>query len=240
MITVSTTSANARENLALAEARDGVWCTSGVHPLYADRPCDWEEIRSVASHPKCVAWGELGLDNHYEEPPRSIQDRVLSEQLAVIESARSEGLDRPVVVHCREAFDDLLPILSSSGISGDRFVFHCFTGNPDEARAVLDFGAWISFTGVVTFQNAREVAEAARLVPRDRIMVETDAPFLTPAPHRKVWPNEPRYVIDIARFIAELRGESAETFEQVLDNNAERFFSIKLPGCEQGHPPESR
>jgi TatD DNase family protein len=108
-------------------------------------------------------------------------------------------------------------------------VFHCFTGTADDARKVLDFGAWISFTGIVTFHNASGVAEAARLVPADRIMVETDSPFLTPEPHRKVRPNEPKYVVHVARRLAELRGVDLRTLESPLDANAERFFGIKLP-----------
>ncbi len=94
---------------------------------------------------------------------------------------------------------------------------------------MLDFGAWISFTGVVTFRNAREVAEAAKLVPADRIMVETDAPYLTPEPHRKVWPNEPQYVVHTARFLADLRGVEPAAFERQVDGNAERFFGLTLP-----------
>jgi len=230
LITVSTTSGNCREGLRLAREFPDVWCTAGVHPLYADKPCDWDEVRAVARDDRCVAWGELGLDNHYDKPPRADQDRVLSEQLAVIESARAEGLEMPIVLHCREAFDDLLAVLRSAPFDPTKYVFHCFTGTADEARRVLDFGAWISFTGVVTFRNAGEVAEAAKLVPADRIMVETDAPFLTPEPHRKVWPNEPRYVVHTARRIAELRGVEAGAFERQLDENAERFFGIELPG----------
>ena len=228
MITVATTSANAEDSLALAEQFPDVWCSSGVHPLYADQPVDWSVIRAVAEHPRCVAWGELGLDNHYDKPPRPIQDRILTEQLALIESARSDGITKPVIVHCREAFADLVPILAASSIPGDQFVFHCFTAGPDEARLVLDLGAMISFTGVVTFQNAPEVRDAACLVPADRIMVETDAPFLTPKPHRKVWPNEPRYVIHIAEAIADARGIDRSEWESQLDQNAERFFN--LPG----------
>ena len=126
--------------------------------MHPEEPRDWDEVRRVAAHPRCVAWGELGLDNHYERPPRAVQDQVLAEQLAVIEEAARDGLEMPVVVHCRQAFDDLLPVFRATSLDPARFVFHCFTGSPDDARAVLDFGAWISFTGVVTFRNARAVA----------------------------------------------------------------------------------
>jgi TatD DNase family protein len=229
MITVSVTAANGAESRAIAERFDNVWCTAGMHPLYADAARDWEAIRRAAEHPKCVAWGELGLDNHYDRPPRPLQDEVLAEQLAMIETARRDGLDKPVVVHCREAYDELIAIFRASTLDRQRFVFHCFTAGPEDARRVLDFGASISFTGVVTFRNAPEVGEAAKLVPADRIMVETDAPFLTPAPHRKIRPNEPKYVVHTARHIAELRGVDPIEFEQQLDINAERFFGIALP-----------
>jgi len=226
-ITVGTTPEDSAAALKLAQTYDNVWCSAGMHPLYANEPRDWAKLREVALDEKCVAWGELGLDNHYDDPPRTLQDEVLAGHLACIESWENQmGRRKPIIVHCRNAFDELLAVFRESPFEGDRFVFHCFTGGPDEARMVLDFGAWISFTGVVTFRNAKEVAEAARLVPADRIMVETDAPFLAPEPMRKVFPNEPQYVVHTARYLAELRGVSAEEFERVLDANAERFFGI--------------
>jgi TatD DNase family protein len=223
VITVAVGAEDCTRALALAERYDNVWCTAGAHPLHADEPCDWDVVRSVAAHDRCVAWGELGLDNHYDEPARAVQDRVLAEQLAVIESA---GDAKPIVVHCRDAFDDLLAVLGATTLDPARFVFHCFTGGPDDARRVLDFGAWISFTGVVTFKNAPDVAEAAKLVPLDRMMVETDAPYLTPEPHRKIWPNEPQYVVHVAERIAQLRGMDPEELEAQLDANARNFFGI--------------
>ncbi len=227
-ITVSTTTANALASLALAREHEDLWCTAGVHPLHSDEPVDWAAMRLAGSHPKCVAWGELGLDRHYSTPPFDLQRRVLGEQLAQIEAWRGEGLEKPVVIHCREAFDDLLPVLRSSSLPPERFVFHCFTGTPRDARLVLDYGAWISFTGVATFRNATVVADAARLVPRDRLMVETDSPFLTPDPFRTVRPNEPKYVVHVARRLAELRHEPAEDLEAALDANAERFFGLAI------------
>ena len=228
-ITVSTTSDNCRAGLALAQQHEHVWCTAGAHPLYADEPCDWSVVKEVARHPKCVAWGELGLDNHYDKPLRAAQDALLQEQLAFIEGCTNEGLTKPIVVHCRKAVDDLLPIFRAAPFDHSRYVFHCFSETVDDARRILDFGAWISFTGIVTFKNAAEVAEAAKLVPADRIMVETDAPFLSPEPMRKMFPNEPKNVVHTARFIAKLRGVSPVDFEQQLDANAERFFGIDLP-----------
>ncbi|MCH8259498.1 MAG: TatD family hydrolase [Planctomycetes bacterium] len=227
-ITVSTTSENCRAGLELAQQHEQVWCTAGAHPLYADEPCDWAVVREVAQHPKCVAWGELGLDNHYDKPLRSAQDTLLERQLAFIESCSNEGITKPIVVHCRKAVGDLLPIFRAAPFDPSRYVFHCFSETVDNAKEILDFGAWISFTGIVTFKNAAEVAEAAKLVPGDRIMVETDAPFLSPEPVRKMYPNEPKNVVHTARFIAKLRGVDPVDFERQLDANAERFFGIEL------------
>lgn len=230
-ITIATTSPDCLRAAALAHAHPNLWHSAGIHPLHSDEPIDWSQVKSASASPKCVAWGELGLDNHYDHPPRSVQDKVLTEQLEFIQGVEaSRPSSRPLIIHCRDAFDELLSVFRSTPLDPSRFVFHCFTGTPDDARKVLDFGAWISFTGVVTFHNAGEVAEAARLVPADRIMVETDSPFLTPEPVRKVRPNEPKYVVHIARRIAELRGVDSVDFERQLDENAQRFFGISLGG----------
>ena len=230
-ITISTTTSDCLEALKIADTFDNVWCSSGVHPLHSDEgPHVWANLRMVAQHKKCVAWGELGLDNHYKEPARSVQDAVLAEQLAFIEGCAKEGIVKPVVIHCREAFADLLPVLRRSTLDSSRFVFHCFTGNAAEARQVLDFGAWISFTGVVTYKNAPEVREAAMLVPKDRIMVETDAPYLSPDPHRGTRPCQPWMTMLTARKLAEVRGEDFDAFHAQVNENAGRFFGIATDG----------
>lgn len=228
MITVTTTTANARENLALAERFDNVWCSAGVHPLHTDEERDWSGLRAVAEHSKCVAFGELGLDNHYNKPPRAMQDQVLSEQLAMLEAWKREGLVKPIILHCRKAYTELIAILRSTPFDPARLVFHCFSGDSNDARLILDFGAWISFTGIVTFKNAPEVSEAAKLVPLDRMMVETDAPFLSPEPLRKVWPCEPAFVVHTAARIAALRGLSPGEFEAQVDENTRRFFGVEF------------
>lgn len=233
VITIATTTADSHDTLRLAHEHENIWCTAGVHPLYSDqKPHDWDAIREIAKDPKCVAWGELGLDNKHSRPPRPIQDLVLTTELAFIESCRADGIDLPVVIHCREAFDDLLPVLRATTLDPARFVFHCFTGTPDDARAVLDFGASISFTGVVTYKNAEYVAEAAKLVPADRIMVETDAPFLSPDPKRGERPCLPGYARYTAEFLAKIRGTPFEEFHEQIDRNTESFFGIAVPKPE--------
>lgn len=230
-ITISTSSRDCGSALEIASRHDRVWSTSGVHPLYTDTgPHDWNEIVRCARSPRCVAWGELGLDNHYPEPSAVVQRRVLADQLAVIESCRSDagepGLGKPVVIHCREAFDDLIPILAASSIPGDRFVFHCFTGTTEEAARVLDLGAMISLTGVVTYSNAEELQRAAVFIPSDRLMCETDAPYLAPVPRRGERPCRPWMVSLTARFLADLRGLNFGAFCDGLDQNTSRFFRI--------------
>ncbi len=225
-ITISTTSQDAPSALALAKHHERIWCSSGVHPLYADKgPHDWKALAFIARDPKCVAWGELGLDNHYDNPPKDIQRAVLHEQLAFIEQTNKE-VNLPVVLHCRKAFDDLIPILRATSLPPERFVFHCFTGDAADARKAIDFGAHISFTGVLTYKNAPEVREAAALVPLDRVMVETDAPFLSPEPKRGVRPNEPAFVVHVARRLAEIKAIPFEHLHEQLNKNTRNFFGI--------------
>jgi TatD DNase family protein len=228
MITIATTSEGSLENLEIAKSHDNIWCSAGVHPLYADEPIDWAQVKAAGEDDLCVAWGELGLDGYHPKPSIDVQREVLRTQLRHLEKWSHEGLEKPIVIHCRDAYDMLLPELEASSLPRDRYVFHCFTGTPDEAEQVLEFGAMISFTGVVTYRNATAVAEAAKIVPEDRIMVETDAPYLSPEPLRGTHPNEPANVMHTARFLAKLRGCPEKEFERTLDENACRFFGINL------------
>jgi TatD DNase family protein len=231
-ITIATTSHDTLEALALAKAHPSVWCSAGVHPLHAgEGPHNWGAIALAARDERCVAWGELGLDNHYPEPLPVIQRAVLDEQLDMI--ARAERGDdgrapfrRAIVIHCREAFAELVPILARSVIDPTRLVFHCFTGTRAEALKVLDLGAMLSFTGVATYRNAAEVREAARLVPADRIMIETDAPYLSPEPVRSTRPCQPAFARHTALNLAALRGEPFDRFHEQINRNTERFFGI--------------
>lgn len=243
-ITISTTTFDCLHALEIARAHERVWCTAGVHPLYSDvsgsgghrQPLPehvWSNLAMVARDRKCVAWGELGLDNHYPEPAHDVQLRVLDEQLAFIASVNHDGpggigkaRGLPIVLHCREAFDDLIPRLKSAGIDGERCVFHCFTAGEREMRLLLDFGAMVSFTGVVTYPSATELRAAAKLVPADRFMVETDAPFLPPVPHRGKRPCLPAWVAHTAHAIAELRGVSFSKLHDQVNPNTQRFFAI--------------
>ncbi len=225
LITVGTTPPDCYKALDLSHQYPNVFATVGVHPHYAAgvHPDDMRvAYRELAEDPRVVALGEMGLDQHYPDPSLADQQRVLNLQLEIC-----APLNKPIIIHNREATDLTIAQLSASGIDPARFVFHCFTGEADELEAILTFGAMVSLTGIVTFSSARNLAEASDMIPLDRLMMETDSPYLTPAPHRKVRPNEPKYVIHTAEFISERRGLSFDEFVKQMDANAERFF--KLP-----------
>jgi TatD DNase family protein len=224
LISVATDGADALEARQIAEHFPNVYFSSGIHPLHADGDWMWEYVLEAARDPKCVAWGELGLDRHYSDPDFNLQKQLLEEHIALIEGEKDDN--RPIIVHCRKAVDDLLPIFEASTLAGDRFVFHCFTETPAEAKKILDLGAMISFTGVVTYKNAAEVVAAAELVPIERMMVETDSPYLSPEPVRKERPNEPKNVVFTASFLADLFGIALSDFESQTDQNATRFFNL--------------
>lgn len=236
-ITISTTTLDCLDALAIAKQHANVWCTSGVHPLYSsDGPHLWHNLGIVAQDNKCVAWGELGLDRHYNEPAFSLQQQVLDEQLAYIKAWHAEhNRTLPIVLHCREAFDDLVPVLVASGLDCSRMVFHCFTASEREMRMLLDIGSMVSFTGVATYPNAKDLHKAIALVPLDRMMIETDAPFLSPHPHRSVRPCEPWMASLTARAIAAQRGLAFEAFASLINANTQRFFGIAVPNPVGGY-----
>ena len=233
MITVGTTPADAANAVALAHAHDGVNATVGLHPHHCDEGADRAALRDVmqryAGDARVVALGEMGLDYHYDDPPRDVQQRTFQWQLEIaaeLSAGDAAAGEMPLIIHNRKATDDVLAMIGDSGLAGERFVFHCFSGDREAARRILDIGAMISFTGIVTFKNATDVADAADHVPMERLMVETDSPYLTPAPYRKLRPNEPRYVVEVARCLAERRGMSFEEFTAQADANAARFFAL--------------
>jgi len=209
--------------LELARGRREVFSTAGLHPHEAKAADERyiEVIGSLAAEPGNVAVGEIGLDYHYDHSPRPDQRRVFAEQLDL-----ARRLGKPVMIHTREAFEDTLAILGESGIDGRQVVFHSFTGGPAEARKALDIGAVVSFSGIVTFKGAQDVRQAAMLVPADRIVIETDGPYLAPEPVRKMWPNEPANVAHVAARLAAIRGAKPEDFAELATANAIRFFHL--------------
>ena len=230
LITVGTTPEDAGRAVDLADRFEGVYATAGLHPHYADRWPDRtavvEGLRSRLMHPRVVAIGEMGLDKHYPDPPLEVQETAFRWQL---ELAAEVSDPLPIIIHNRKATDEVLGLIRASGLPGERFVFHCFTGDDRELDAILGLGAMVGFTGIVTFRNARALAESAIRTPLDRLMVETDSPYLAPEPHRKVRPNQPRFVVEVARFLAEARGVELDEFTRQVDANAVRFFGLKRP-----------
>ncbi len=228
MVSVGTSPGDARKALALARRFEGVYVTAGLHPHYATPGADFsllaEELRALLEEPEVVAIGEMGLDYHYDQPDRATQRAAFAMQLGIMRDLP----ELPGIIHNREATDDTLAVLRDEGVDAGRFVFHCFTGTAGEVEKILEAGACVGFTGIVTFGSAAEVAVASDRVPLDRLMIETDSPYLTPSPYRKVRPNEPKYVATVAAFLAARRGMSVEAFTSATDANAERLYG--LPG----------
>jgi len=196
----------------------------GFHPHEADNVSeeDLAEMARLWQQPSVVAVGEMGLDYHYDFADRVRQRDAFSRQLAA-----AFDVDKPLVIHCREALDDAIPLLIDHGYARRRVVFHCFTGTADEAERIAHHGWRISFTGVVTFRKSKELQEIARAYPANQIMVETDAPYLSPVPVRGKHPNEPAHVAHTARFLAELRGVSFEELSDQIMRNATEFFKLQ-------------
>ncbi len=220
MVTVGTDAAHSASALDVAHAHEGVWATVGLHPHDAVQGVD--SIVPLLSQPKVVAVGECGLDYHYDNSPRPVQREAFAAQIAL---ANERG--RTLVIHTREAWDDTLTLLESSGVP-ERTVFHCFTGGPAEARRCLDLGAYLSFSGIVTFKSAGEVRAAAALCPLDRLLVETDAPYLAPAPHRGSR-NEPALIPVVGAAVATVRGLDTGEVAQATWSNAHQAFDLQPP-----------
>jgi TatD DNase family protein len=207
----------------IAEAYPFIYTTVGVHPhearLFDDELC--ARLADLAQHPKVIAWGEIGLDYHYDNSPREVQRDAFRKQLRM---ARERRL--PISIHTREAEADTLAILDEewkdSGLGG---VIHCFTGTRGFAEAALERDFLISFSGVLTFKNAEDLRETARVLPIDKILIETDAPFLAPVPYRGRR-NEPAYVVETARSIAELRGTRSDEIGCKTSENFTRLFKV--------------
>jgi len=227
MVSVSVDIDDAAAASKLASRHADVWCTAGVHPCGAGGEHEVEALGSLIRVPRCVAWGEMGLDGHWPDPPLKRQELLLERQLDLIEATDAAGGPRlPIILHSRKALDTLLAVLASTSLAGDRFVFHCFTGGPSDVEKVLQLGAAVSFTGVVTYRNAADVAAASDRVPLEQLMVETDSPYLTPEPLRGQRPNQPANVIHVAKFLAARRGLSLADFESATDATARRVFGL--------------
>ena len=216
--------------VAVAEQYEGVYAAVGVHPhdasLYDERARE-RLCRLVRQSGRIIAWGEIGLDYHYDHSPRDVQRQVFASQLRL---ARDAGL--PVVIHSREANEDTVNILSAEWAgSAKGGIMHCFGGDAKMAESVLELGLMVSFAGNVTFKKAESLREVARRVPPDRLLIETDCPYLTPVPFRGRR-NEPAHVLEVARCLAELHGLKTEEMGRITTDNFIRFFNLEPAGVE--------
>ncbi len=214
LVTVGTTPLDGAAALDVCAAHSNVRFTVGIHPNHSGDfdLDDVRELRALVDHPRLVALGEMGLDYHYDRAPRDHQAAVFRRQLSL---AREATL--PVVIHSRESTADTLTILAE--FPEVKCVFHCFTGTPAEAQAIADRGYYVGFTGPLTFRKNDALREACRLVPRDRLMIETDAPYLSPEPHRSQKVNEPALVIHVAQTMAQVHGVSLAEIDELTTAN---------------------
>jgi TatD DNase family protein len=216
--------------IAIAEQHEFIFASVGLHPHEARLATDevLAHLAELAKHPKVIGWGEIGLDYHYDYSPRHVQRRAFIQQM---ELARAAKL--PIIIHCRatqnstNAWDETLDLMREhwhpSGLGG---VLHCFSGEVEHARGALDMGLMLSFTGNITFPKAQNIRNAVELAPPDRILIETDSPYLAPVPHRGKR-NEPAFVTEVGRKVAELKGMSPDEVAQQTTANFLRFFAIE-------------
>jgi TatD DNase family protein len=193
----------------------GVWATVGLHPHDAVNGVD--SIVDLLTADRVVAVGEAGLDYYYDHSPRDVQRAAFAAQIQLAHERRL-----PLVIHSRDAWDDTFDVLAAEGVP-DRTIFHCFTGDAEQARRCVELGAFVSFSGIVTFRNATPIQEAAREVPLERVLVETDSPYLAPVPHRGQ-PNRPAWVPFVGGFVAELRGLAIDDLAGAVAANTRAAF----------------
>jgi len=217
--------ADAPDAIAIAQQNDDVWAAVGFHPHDA-KHCDdaaFAEIERLAAARRVVAVGEIGLDYHYEHSPRDVQRNVFMRH---VDLAKRRNL--PVIIHNRESTDDLLQLLTSDAARGTRGILHSYTESTEIARQLIDLGYYISFSGIATFRTAQNLRDTARELPHDRVLIETDTPYLAPVPYRGR-ENEPAFVVKIAELLAELWGKPLQYVADVTTANFEAAFSVTLP-----------
>jgi len=222
-LTVGTDPQQNRKAIELADQFENMYAAVGIHPHDAkDLTADTlTELKELAQSEKVVAIGETGLDFHYNFSKQPDQKRAFAAQLTI-----AKELNLPVIIHCREAFDQTMEILAQHGRGLRAVVFHCFSGSAEQAKIVLDYGFYISFTGVVTFKNAELTRRAAKIVPADRLMLETDCPYMSPEPMRKQKINEPALMIHTAKYLAELKAMDLADFANVVTATSKIFFGL--------------
>jgi len=222
-LTVGTDPNENRKAVELTQRFENLYAAVAIHPHDAKTVTSdtLAELKKLAQNIKVVAIGETGLDYHYNHSLHTDQKRVFAQHLDI-----AADLNLPVIIHCRKAFDETMDILQSCGTGIRKVVFHCFSGSAEQAKLVLDRGFYISFTGVVTFKNAEKTRRAAEVVPLDRLMLETDCPYMSPEPMRKQKINEPALLIHTAKFLADLKKMSLATFASAVTATSRSFFNL--------------
>lgn len=222
-ITVGTDPQENRKAIELTKRYDNLYAAVAIHPHDAKTVTadTIQELRKLAQHEKVVAIGETGLDYHYNLSLHEDQIRVFVEHLKI-----AKELNMPVIIHCRKAFEETMQILEGNSRGVDKIVFHCFSGSAEQAKILLKHGFYFSFTGVVTFKNAEKTRKAAGVVPVDRLMLETDCPYMSPEPRRKQKINEPALMIHTAKFLAELKQMNLTEFAQTVTATTKNFFGL--------------
>lgn len=222
MLAIATTLPGFHNLKALVGDRENIALSCGVHPLNQETPYDVEEFRRLAADERVVALGETGLDYYYQQETKAQQQASFREHIRT-----GRALNKPIIVHTREAREDTLAILREERVEECGGVLHCFTEDKETAAKLLDMGFYISFSGIVTFRNAEALREAARYVPLDRMLVETDSPYLAPVPYRGK-ENQPAYTRDVAEYMAVVKGVDIETLAATTTQNFAQLFHIPL------------
>lgn len=219
LVTIGTDIEDDLAAIELCRRQNNIRCAVGIHPNYCGNTeiNEVAQLRGIHADPSVVALGEMGLDYHYDRADRSHQRAIFEAQLAI-----AKEVGKPVVIHCREAVDDTLAVMRQ--FPDVTAVFHCFTGTLDEARRILDAGYLLGFTGVITFKRNEGLREVVRLTPMDRLLVETDAPYLSPEPVRSTKTCEPAFVVHTARAAAQVKGVAHEELDRITTENAMRFY----------------
>ncbi len=216
--------------LPFAEKHDWIYATVGIHPHEAKEvaPQHLDQLATLAKHPKVIAWGELGLDYYYDHSPREVQAKVFREQMALAKQAKL-----PIIIHCRDAWADCLNALEEvwrpTGLGG---ILHCFSSTLEDAERGIDMGFLVSFAGNSTYPKTQNLRDIAKVLPLEKILIETDSPYLAPQPYRGKR-NEPAYVAEVARMLANVRDLAPEEFAAATAANFRRFFQLEKPAMSQ-------
>ena len=224
-VTIGTDKEHIRKALDLLPRYENLWASLGFHPHYANEVSEQDLglLANALKTPGVVAVGETGLDYHYDNAIPENQKRLFLTHLDI-----AAGLDKPVVVHTRDAFDDTMAILADYKDKLKGVVIHCYGGNAEQTRLVLDRGYYISFTGTVTFKKSDALREIAKTIPLERLMIETDCPFISPEPVRRIQPNQPAHLLHIAKLLAGLHNMELEEFAKKVTLTSKRFFGLDL------------